>query len=59
MGKYEVDLDYREIYKLMPIDTIEENSLITKEKKEYGKPQIETIDRELNERSENTLGDAG
>lgn len=43
MEKYEGGSDNRQIYKLVPIDTVEENSLITKEKKEYVKPQIETI----------------
>lgn len=48
MEKYEDVSDYRKIYRLVPIDTVEENSLITKERKEYVKPQIKTVDGEIN-----------
>jgi hypothetical protein len=59
MKKYEGGSDYRQIIKLVPMDTKEENSHITIEKKEYVKPQIETINKEIKKGSENTSSNTG
>jgi hypothetical protein len=59
MEKYEGSSDYRQIKIWVPADTKEEKNLILDEKKEYVKPQIETINNETNKGSENASTNAG